>query len=83
MANEQQSELAGGVAEEEVPEKTAIDQINDGVEKVVLTTENQNTKKKNKKKVCAYCLSKSSCRYLLFILFYQGVLSNFHNLLNI
>jgi len=52
VENEQQSELqlAGGVAEEEVPEKTAIDQINDGVEKVVLTTENQNSKKKNKKK---------------------------------
>ena len=57
VENEQQSELAGGVAEEEVPEKTAIDQINDGVEKVVLTTENQNSKKKNKKKVCVDCVS--------------------------
>jgi len=48
--NQQQQgeQLAGGVAAEKVPETTAIDQINDGVEKVVLTTDNQ--KKKNKKK---------------------------------
>ena len=62
--NQQQQgeQLAGGVAAEKVPETTAIEQINDGVEKVVLTTDNQ--KKKNKKKVFVYWLSKNSCPHL-------------------